>query len=133
MPHGFVQPPLIQATTLDGVLQSILVALTRGGREVHEVMVPTSIKELWISADLNATHQSHRLCANADFLGLRQAEASFVAVDTTTRRPSVSTEGFVSTAVSARDASQEDSCRHLCFNIDWKLDPNFVDLSDSFL
>ena len=127
MPHGFVQPHLIHPTTLDGVLQSILVALTRGGREVREVMVPTSIKELWLSADLSATHQSHRLCANADFLGLRQAEASFVAVDTATGRPSVSAEGFVSTAVSARDAGQDDSYRHLCFNIDWKLDPDFVD------
>lgn len=126
MPHGYVQPHLIHPTTLDGVLQSILVALTRGGREVREVMVPTSIKELWISADLSATHQSHRLCANADFLGLRQAEASFVAIDAATRKPLVSAEGFVSTAVSGRNTNQEDSYRHLCFNIDWKLDPSFV-------
>ena len=34
IPHGFVQPHLIHPTTLDGVLQSILVALTRGAREV---------------------------------------------------------------------------------------------------
>lgn len=87
-------------------------------RSVHEVMVPTSFKEVWISADLSATHQSHRLCANADFLGLRQAEASFVAVDTAARQPSVSVKGFVSTAVSARDTSQEESYRHLCLNID---------------
>lgn len=127
MPHGFVQPHLIHPTTLDGVLQSILVALTRGDREVREVMVPTSIKELWISANISATHQSQRLCANADFLGLRQAEASFVAIDIATKRPLVSAEGFVSTAVSARDAGQEDSYRHLYFNIDSKLDPNFVD------
>ena len=40
-----VQPHLIRQTTLDGVLQSILVALTRGGREVREVVVPISIKE----------------------------------------------------------------------------------------
>ena len=127
MPHGYVQPHLIHPTTLDGVLQSILVALTKGGREVREVMVPTSIKELWISADPSAFHDSHRLCAHANFLGLRQAEASFTAVDATTRKPLVWAEGLISTAVSSRDASQEDSYRHLCFNVDWKLDPSFVD------
>ena len=127
MPHGYVQPHLIHPTTLDSVLQSILVALTRDGREVREVMVPTSIKELWISADPNAIHDSYRLCADANFLGLRQAEASFAAIDTATRKPLVWADGFVSTAVSGRNASQEDSYRHLCFNIDWKLDPSFVD------
>lgn len=127
MPHGYVQSHLIHPTTLDGILQSILVALTRGGREVREVMVPTSIRELWISAGPLAMHDSYRLCANANFLGLRQAEASFVAIDMVTRKPLVSAEGFVSTAVSGRDANQEDTCCHLCFNIDWKLDPSFVD------
>ena len=127
MPHGYVQPHLIHPTTLDGVFQSILVALSRGGQEVRAVMVPTTIRELWVSSNLNATHGSLRLCANADFLGLRQADASFVAVDNVNRKPTVWAEGFVSTAVSSRDADQEDSYRHLCFNIDWKLDPSFVD------
>ena len=127
MPHGYVQPHLIHPTTLDGVFQSILVALSRGGQEVRAVMVPTTIRKLWVSSDLNATHGSLRLCADADFLGLRQADASFVAVDSVNRKPTVWAEGFVSTAVSSRDADQEDSYRHLCFNIDWKLDPSFVD------
>lgn len=127
VPYGYVHPYLIHPTTLDGVFQSILVALTRGGREVREVMVPTAIRELWVSGDLNTTQDSYRLCANANFLGLRQADASFVAVDNTHRKPMVWAEGFVSTAVSSRDTSQEDAYRHLCFNIDWKLDPSFVD------
>ena len=124
MPHGYVQPHLIHPTTLDGVFQSILVALSRGGREVRAVMVPTAIRELWLSSDLDSN--SLRVCANANFLGLRQADASFVAVDNTHHKPIVWAEGFVSTAVSSRDANQEDSYRHLCFNIDWKLDPSFV-------
>ena len=127
MPHGYVQPHLIHPTTLDSAFQSILVVLLRGGQEVRAVMVPTTIRELWVSSDLNATHGSLRLCANADFLGLRQADASFVAVDNVNRKPTVWAEGFVSTAVSSRDADQEDSYRHLCFNIDWKLGPSFVD------
>ena len=129
MAHGYVQPHLIHPATLDGVLQSILVALTRGGREINAVMVPTAIRELWVSSDSSTTHDSLRLCANADFLGFRQANASFVAVDSTHRKPMVWAEGFVSTAVSSRNAGQEEAYRHLCFNIDWKLDPSFVDQS----
>ena len=129
MPHGHVQPHLIHPTTLDGVLQSILVALTRGGREINAVMVPTAIRELWVSCDPSTTHDSLRLCASANFLGFRQADASFVAVDNTHRKPMVWAEGFVSTAVSSRNAGQDEIYRHLCFNIDWKLDPSFVDQS----
>lgn len=127
MPHGYVQPHLIHPTTLDGAFQSILVALSRGGREVRAVMVPTAIRDLWVSSDLNMTHESLRLCADAEFLGLRQASASFVAVDNMNRKPAVWAEGFISAAVSSRGTDQEDSYRHLCFNIDWKLDPSFLD------
>ena len=73
MPHGYVQPHLIHPTTLDGVLQSILVALTRGGREINAVMVPTAIRELWVSSDPSTTHDSLRLCASANFLGFRHS------------------------------------------------------------
>lgn len=128
MPLGYAQPHLIHPTTLDGVLQSVIVALTRGGREVREAMVPTSIKEMWIAADADAIHDTQRLCAKAGFLGLRQAEASLTSINPITRKPLIVVNGFVSTAVSSRHAADEDNkYRHLCFNIDWKPDPSFVD------
>ncbi|KAJ4403512.1 hypothetical protein N0V85_005079 [Neurospora sp. IMI 360204] len=129
MPQGFVQEHLVHPTTLDGVLQAVIVALTRGGREVREAMVPTSMKELWISADALASHDQYRLAAHADFLGLRQAEASIIAVDPETHAPLIKADGFISTAVSGRSATDdgEDEVRQHAFNIDWKPEPSLLD------
>ncbi|KAF2093095.1 fatty acid synthase S-acetyltransferase [Rhizodiscina lignyota] len=128
MPHGYVQPHLIHPTTLDGLLQSVIVALTRGGREAREAVVPTTIGELWIAADTDAIHEVYRLSTKAAFLGLRQAEASLIAVDPTTKKPLVVADGLISTAVSGRSVSDDNNMqRHLCFNVDWKPDPSFVD------
>jgi acyl transferase domain-containing protein len=128
MPHRYVQPHLIHPTTLDGVLQAVIVALTRGGREVREAMVPTSMRELWISADPDAFNECYRLAAHADFLGLRQAEASIIAINPVNNIPVIKADGFISTAVSGRAAQDaEESYRHLSFNLDWKPDTSFVD------
>ncbi|KAL1865340.1 Type I Iterative PKS [Diaporthe australafricana] len=125
MPLGHVQPHLIHPTTLDGVLQSAIVALTRGGRDTADAMVPTSIKELWIAADSEASHETLRVVANAETLGLRQATATATGIDPATNKPLITIDGFVSTAISGGDAqsSSEDAAHHhLCFNTAWKPD-----------
>jgi hypothetical protein len=35
MPYGHLQPHLLHLTTLDGILQIIIVALIKGGRDVN--------------------------------------------------------------------------------------------------
>ena len=128
MPHRYVQPHLIHPTTLDGVLQAGIVALTRGGCDVREAMVPTSMRELWISADPNAFNKCYRLAAHADILSLRQSEASIIAVNPVNNIPIIKADGFISTAVSSRTVQNtEESYRHLSFNLDWKPDISFVD------
>lgn len=125
MPLGYVQPHLIHPTTLDGVLQSAIVALTKGGRDTADAMVPTSIKELWIAADTEASHQKLRVVANAKTLGLRQATATATGIDPATSKPLIIIDGFVSTAISGGDkqSSSEDAAHHhLCFNTAWKPD-----------
>ncbi|KAJ5595529.1 uncharacterized protein N7459_001737 [Penicillium hispanicum] len=132
MPFGHVQPHLIHPATLDGVFQTVIVALTRGGRDAGDAMVPTSVKELWISATdtVDKSHECLRLCARADFLGLRQATASATAVDPATRKPIVTIDGFVSTTISGNNGQQatgESAHHHLCFNLDWKPDITMLD------
>ena len=127
MPYEHIQSHLIHPTTLDGVLQSVVVAMTKGGKDIGEVMVPVSFKEIWISADATLSHDRHRVKAKADFLGLRQAEASFISIDPVSRKPLVVADGFVSTAVAQRQAAQEEgSHRYVCYNIEWKPDPSFI-------
>ncbi|KAE9567271.1 Highly reducing polyketide synthase alt5 [Colletotrichum fructicola] len=127
MAYGHIQPHYIHPTTLDGVIQSVVVAMTMGGKEMGEVMIPTSFKKLWLSADGAKLQSPHRVHAHAKFLGLRQAEATFTSIDAATGEPLVVAEGFVSTAIAQNSSNNgSDSGRHLCFNIDWKPDVSFV-------
>ncbi|KAH8668644.1 fatty acid synthase S-acetyltransferase [Xylariales sp. PMI_506] len=128
MKHGFVQPYLIHPTTLDGIFQSVLVAMTNGGAEVDSAMVPTSVKELWVAADGHARHDSYRLSTRADFSGLRQATANVTAVDPVTRKPIITAVSIVSTAISDENEQQSSKTahKHLCFNIDWKPDVHMI-------
>lgn len=127
MALGYLQPHLIHPTTLDGALQSVVVAMTRGGKDVGEVMVPSFFKEIWIAADEESNHTIHRVQANSQFLGLRQAEANLISVDPVTKKPLIVIEGFVTTAVGGQNAARDNKAgRHVCYNIDWKPDPSFV-------
>lgn len=128
MAHGYVQPHLIHPTTLDGVMQSVIVALTRGGREVRDAMVPNAIGQLWISAEADATYEALRVSAKAEHLGLRQATASVIAWNIVSGKPLITIDGFVSTAISSGLSDQQgnrSAHRHLCFNLDWKPDVTF--------
>jgi len=90
-------------------------------------MVPTSIKELWIAADAESTHDSLRVCAKGNFLGLRQAEGSVIAISSATKKPLVKVDGLVSTAISSRQQNQRKNAhQHISFNLDWKPDVTFL-------
>ncbi|KAB5584987.1 fatty acid synthase S-acetyltransferase [Coniochaeta sp. 2T2.1] len=127
MPYGYLHPFHIHPTTLDGVIQSVVVAMTKGGKEIGDVMIPTSFRELWITSDTEKVQGVHRVRAAASFLGLRQVEANFVSIDPESQQPLVVAEGFVSTAIaSGHSSNASDAGRHLCFNIDWKPDVSFI-------
>ncbi|KAN0087204.1 hypothetical protein V8E54_000892 [Elaphomyces granulatus] len=127
MSSGYIQPHLIHPTTLDGIFHSASAALTRGGREAGGAMVPTSIKELWIAADAESTYDSLRVCAKGNFLGLRQAEGSVIAISSATKKPLVKVDGLVSTAISSRQQNQSKNAhQHISFNLDWKPDVTFL-------
>jgi NADPH:quinone reductase-like Zn-dependent oxidoreductase/SAM-dependent methyltransferase len=128
MPMGYLQHHLVHPTVLDGILQSIIVCLTKGGRDIDQVMVPSEIGDLWVSAA--AKFNSVRVCCQGKFLGIRQAEARIVGVDIATGRPVCIVDDFVITTVGRNEsATGADGAagRRLCFDLNWKIDPAFVD------
>jgi acyl transferase domain-containing protein len=127
MAHGYIQPHLIHPSTLDGVLHSVVAAMTRGGRDIRDAMVPTSIKKLWVAAGPNINHDLHKVQAHAKSSGPREEHASIISIDPKSREPLVVVQEFVMTAISQREeAETEEATPHLCFNIDWKPDPHFI-------
>ncbi|RBQ79289.1 hypothetical protein FVER14953_09959 [Fusarium verticillioides] len=129
MPLGYLQDHLIHSTVLDGILQSIIVSLTKGGREIDQVMVPSEIGDLWVSADPSTSKfDAVRVSCSGKFLGIRQAEARIVGMDVDTGKAVCTVDNFVITTVArSESASSSDAARRLCFNLDYKVDPVLLD------
>ncbi|KAF5639068.1 polyketide synthase [Fusarium sp. NRRL 52700] len=129
MPLGYLQDHLIHPTVLHGILQSIIVSLTKGGREIDQFMVPSEIGDLWVSADPSTSKfDAVRVSCSGKFLGIRQAEARIVGMDVNTGKAICTVDNFVITTVARNEgSSSSDAARRLCFNLDYKVDPVLLD------
>ncbi|KAA8905059.1 fatty acid synthase S-acetyltransferase [Sphaerosporella brunnea] len=132
MPKGHVHPHVIHPTILDSVLQLMVPAVSRGGKELTQVMIPTFIRDLWVSSELGPGTQPPVFkmegYASAHYQGFREAECSIIASNPSTKEPWVLVEGFRATAVSSgMHSSAENDWRRLCFNLDWKPDIHLLD------
>ena len=95
-----------------------MAALTKGGREMRLVIIPTKVNYIWISNDLSSYPAQLNLHATAGYLGFRQAKAAVIASNFDTGAPLAIIKGFQSTAVSGKNGSNEPTRRQPCFNID---------------
>ena len=121
------QKHLIHPTTLDGVFQGTIVALTKGGTESSPTMVPTRIRSLWISSELLDCSDTDSLSVHSrlTFQGFRESEFSILALNTSNNKPSIAIEGYRITAVNS-SSNQYHDWRRLCFGIDTKPDLDFL-------
>ena len=128
MPKKYMHHHVIHPTTLDAILQIMIAALTKGGRELMQVMIPTSIRDLWISSKFETHPEVMHLYAKSKYIGFRQSGARVLALDKDSKEPWAIIEDFQATAVSGRNSTADDrNVRRLCFNIDWKPDPSLLD------
>ncbi|KAL7935483.1 fatty acid synthase S-acetyltransferase [Trichoderma chlorosporum] len=126
-PEEPIQPHLIHPTTLDGIFQLSTAAYTRGGRESIEAYIPESIAEIWISADADASYSSLRIASKSETYSLRQYTSSTRGIDSRTRKPLFTLDGFLLTAVSSQAKEiEQDSHYHISYNVDWKPDVTFL-------
>lgn len=118
-----IQEHLVHPTTLDGVFQGTIVALTKGGIENCPTMVPTRIRKLWISNEVLNYSDSDSLSVHSHltFQGYRESEFSILAVDTKNKQPCIAIEGYRITALNQSNDQHYD-WRRLCFGIDTKPD-----------
>ena len=116
------QEHLIHPTTLDGLFQSTLVALTKGGTDKTPTMVPTRIRSLWISNELldHSDTDSLSVHSHLTFQGFRDSDFSILALETRNSKPCVVIEGYRITAIN--NTSQNYDWRRLCFGVHTKPD-----------
>ena len=127
MPKGYIHHHIIHPTTLDAVLQVMIPALTRGGRELMPVMIPTSFRELWSSNKFEAHPKVKHMYTKSRYIGFRQSAARLVALKENSKEPRAVVKSFHATAVSGRNSTGDTrTARRLCFNVDRKPDPSLL-------
>lgn len=151
------QPHLIHPTTLDAILQLMMVSLSHGARENIPTSIPTRIGKLWIASagiSCNSTAAAVNAYARASFTGTRKAEASMFCLDgdtgslllvmeeveTTTVATTTTTSTSTARDASSRSSSEEESNnakitaakgkKNLCYNLTWKPDLDLLLLLD---
>ena len=127
-PHDFIQPHIIHPITLDAMAQIAWIPSTSGGTKTIPTVIPTRIRNAWISASglgypgtnklhmcTTSWHEPHGIASNSYALD----EAGEVKIVITRL------EG---TEVSAQEnSSLLDSARQLCYGVDWKPDISMMD------
>ena len=121
-----IQEHVIHPTSLDGVLQTSVVVLTKGGTKMMALAYPTRIRDLWISNDLCSAAENKivKISAISTLRGFREIETSIVTLDSVHEEPRIVIQGFESTALSntALSSLNQPNPRRLCYKIAWKPD-----------
>jgi acyl transferase domain-containing protein/NADPH:quinone reductase-like Zn-dependent oxidoreductase/SAM-dependent methyltransferase len=124
------QSHLIHPTTLDGLIQLVLVGLTKGAKDVIPATVPTRVTNFWLSASGLSYPQTTSIQASSNHLsrGARQTESSMFAVNKA-GNILASVSVLETTNVDQRNADSDSQSiqRQLCYNMDWKPDIDFLD------
>ncbi|KAL8855884.1 MAG: hypothetical protein Q9178_007504 [Gyalolechia marmorata] len=121
-----IRQHLIHPTSLDGVLQLTVTAITKGGWQSIPTMVPSRLDNLWLSNALltRPSLESIKAFSKSRLEGFREREFDIIALDPSTDEPLIVVDGYRATAVSSLDAhsSVQSDWRRLCYSIDWKPD-----------
>ena len=128
------QPCIIHPIALDTIFQLLSAAVTKGGSKPSPPMLPTQIQEMWIldTSSVNESHSDATVFATADRQGFRSADLSLTAIDTVTQHPIIM--GLVQTSFMPASSNEQDALANqptkLCYNIEWKPEPDFLTDSD---
>lgn len=126
--YGYMQDHIVHPTTLDGVVHSGLIAMTKGGSESTHAVVPTSIPNLWVSARLAAKPSTLKLHGRAERLGFRKWRQWVTAMDPATNLPLVIIDGLVGTEVNqdAADSGSASAAQSPYYCVAWKPDVSIL-------
>ena len=121
---------VIHPTALDGIFQSIFVALSKGGKESIPTLVPTLLSEAWISNSLLHHSKDEEMnIYSKSIAGISEIDSLVIGLSGTSRIPTVIIKGLIlkTVASSAARNSNIGSQTRLCFELAYKPD---IDLQD---
>lgn len=129
MPKGYLQSHTIHPVTLDSMFVAGLVAICdHGGQTVlKRPMVPTFIKDSWISMDNNSQAGTNFRChGQASLEAYDSYSFDIKCSDGSDDQPRVSLSGVRFTPLSDEDASLSGTQQH-GYSMDWTLDIDMLE------
>ena len=120
---GNFQEHLIHPTSLDGAFHLTLAAISKGGWDNIPTMVPTQLKNLWISNDLLKCTEEDELMVytKPTFSGYRETDFWIVALNAKKQAQIVVEEWRMMALTSATMLSAHESYQRY-FHVEWKPD-----------
>ena len=144
--HNDIRSDIIHPASLDAFLQLTCLALNKGGKETLPTMVPTSFRNLWISAEVgnlnaassdksdNLANASITIHTKSKLQGFREAHSKIIA-ENMQSGAIVLTGEFNVMAIAefaALGTAQTENSRKLCYNLEWKPDFDYATVDDIY-
>ncbi|KAL8658296.1 MAG: hypothetical protein Q9226_001112 [Calogaya cf. arnoldii] len=127
------QAHVIHPTTLDGLFQLILMALSKSTDTHMPTFMPTRIGKLWVSGKgiSNSSTTIINAHAEAGFTGRRKASGSMFALNAENNRILLSLEGTEMTTVTGNEGEMLNPSekRRLAYKLSWKPDVDLLTAS----
>ncbi|KAH9904009.1 iterative type I polyketide synthase [Xylariomycetidae sp. FL2044] len=121
MPHEFTHPHLIHPAIFDSMLQLFLQSLLdlEGRNTLSRPLVPTFIKEVWVSADVESV-PSHQFLGHgrSKLIAYDKYESDVAWSHASSRRACLHFKGIRATFLDSAE-SQSTSSRALCHELAW--------------
>jgi NADPH:quinone reductase-like Zn-dependent oxidoreductase/NAD(P)-dependent dehydrogenase (short-subunit alcohol dehydrogenase family)/SAM-dependent methyltransferase len=113
------QPHVVHPTTLDGLLQVTMAALTEGGKKGFPTAVPTNLRRLWVAKGGLAFPQNESVLAvGRAILHSRGYETEFFALNESRTALLLQAEGIQSTTIANRSKlADETDMSHSCLHL----------------
>ncbi|KAL9122567.1 MAG: hypothetical protein Q9187_000881 [Circinaria calcarea] len=121
MPKNFTHPHLVHPATLDPMLQLFLMSLLdlMGRKTLDRPMVPTFLKEIWISAEISAKPSYQYFGhSKSSLLAYDKYESEVSIYDASSRDLRACFKGIRATFLDSSDNSA-NTARALCHEIRW--------------
>ena len=130
--HEFPQPHIIHPATLDTILQTGIIPLSRGTSQSMPPVIPSRLGRLWIRGSGVAFPSvgNATVCSQGKFTCKRKTDSQCLVSDVKNDEILMCIEAFEGTAISSGNSeSQSLASRDLCYKKLWKPDIDIFDRS----
>ena len=129
MPKNYVHPHLIHPATMDSIMHLFIASvMDRTGKlTLDRAMIPTFIKDVWMSAEItNQPSHTFRGYGKSSLLAYDKYVSDVAVWDGLTNEPMLSIKGIRATPL---DFANVEQARKLCHSIQWQPDSDLLTTS----